>query len=198
MAATGDLKSPGRETVWVRVPPRLPQPNRVKAQRQGGKRKSAMPSLVKSQKPHVSHRSAAESRLGQISRGHIVGKYAKLIISSHRFKSCPRHHRRGSVSITTSTSHGRRLWRTSGPIIHKSPFLLGEQFSRRERQTVNLCVVGSSPTFPSICAGRQREINRSSFMRNCWNGRQARLRTVCGTTCGFKSHVPHHSISLLY
>ena len=24
MAATGDLKSPGREAVWVRVPPRLP------------------------------------------------------------------------------------------------------------------------------------------------------------------------------
>ena len=56
-------------SVPVQVRLSAPKPNRVKAQRQGGKRKSAMPSLVKSQKPHASHRSAAESRLGFICLG---------------------------------------------------------------------------------------------------------------------------------
>ena len=29
-------------------------------------------------------------------------------------------------------------------------------------------------------------------MRECWNGRQARLRCVCPMACEFESHLPHH------
>ena len=42
---------------------------RVEAYPRGGKRKSAMSSLVKSQETYVSHRGAAESRIRSICRG---------------------------------------------------------------------------------------------------------------------------------
>ena len=33
--------------------------------------------------------------------------------------------------------------------------------------------------------------NRMIYMRECWNGRQARLRCVCPMACEFESHLPH-------
>ena len=122
MAATGDLKSPGRETVWVRVPPSLPHGLiRVEAYPRGGKRKSAMSSLVKSQETHVSHRGAAESRIRSICLGSSEEEHRadNAGVGISIFPSGTTGE--GAQSVITSTSHGRSLWRTSGPIIHKSP-----------------------------------------------------------------------------
>ena len=70
MVYTTDLKSVARLGLRVQVPPLAPHGLiRVEAYPRGGKRKSAMSSLVKSQETHVSHRGAAESRIRSICLG---------------------------------------------------------------------------------------------------------------------------------
>lgn len=137
MVYTRHLKCRAPTGLRVQVPPLAPHGLiRVKAYPRGGKRKSAMSSLVKNQETHVSHRGAAESRIRSICLGSSEEEHStdnrKVGISILPSGTTEE----GARSVTTSTSHGRRLWRTSGPIIHKSPSLWLRS-SEAERAAVN-------------------------------------------------------------